>query len=154
MHYYRVYAKILTKKDQDNNLGYISHCFHCGNRVIGKETTDCIICKNKLHSAGPLWIGQLFDEKFVTDMIEEIPKFLVDDKCKKILEKCKLEAKMPVAYYTLDDIASKTKRPPLKMKNMIKRLQDAGFIASPTSLNPTGFRTDCSIDNMKKMLEN
>ena len=154
MHYYRVYVKILTKKDQDSNLGYISHCFHCGNRVIGKETTEiCIICKNKLHSAGPLWIGQLFDEKFIIDMIEEIPKFLVDGRCEKILEKCKLEAKMPETYYTLDDIASKMKRPPLKMKNMIKRLQDAGFIASPTSLNPTGFRTDCSIDNMKNILE-
>ena len=155
MHYYRVYAKILTKKDQDDNLGYISHCFHCGNRVVGKEITEnCIICENKLHSAGPLWIGQLFDKKFIISMMEEIPKFVVDSKCEKILEKCELEAEMPVTYYTLDDIASKMKRSPLKIKNVIKKLQDAGFIASPTSLNPTGFRTDCSIDNMKKIFEN
>jgi len=41
---------------------------------------------------------------------------------------------------------------PLKMKNMIKKLQDAGFVASPTSLNPNGFRTDCSIDEIIKLL--
>ncbi|MCH2542698.1 MAG: hypothetical protein MKZ97_05175 [Alphaproteobacteria bacterium] len=46
------------------------------------------------------------------------------------------------------------KRSPLKIKNVIQKLQDAGFIASPTSLNPTGFRTDCDIDNMKKIFEN
>ena len=87
-------------------------------------------------------------------MMEEIPKFVVASKCKKILEKCELEAEMPVTYYTLDDIASKMKRSPLKIKNAIKKLQDAGFIASPTSLNPTGFRTDCNIDDMKKIFEN
>jgi len=38
------------------------------------------------------------------------------------------------------------------MKNMIKKLQDAGFVASPTSLNPNGFRTDCSIDGIVKLL--
>jgi len=41
---------------------------------------------------------------------------------------------------------------PLKMKNAIKKLQDAGFVASPTSLNPTGFRTDCRIDEILKLL--
>ena len=59
------------------------------NRVVGKEITEnCIICENKLHSAGPLWIGQLFDKKFIISMMEEIPKFVVDSKCEKILEKC------------------------------------------------------------------
>jgi tRNA G26 N,N-dimethylase Trm1 len=41
---------------------------------------------------------------------------------------------------------------PLKMKNMIKKIQDAGFVASTTSLNPTGFRTDCRIDEIIKLL--
>jgi tRNA (guanine26-N2/guanine27-N2)-dimethyltransferase len=41
---------------------------------------------------------------------------------------------------------------PLKMKNMIKKLQDAGFLASPTSLNPTGFRTNCTIDKIVKII--
>ena len=59
---------------------------------------------------------------------------------------------MPSTYYTLDEIASRMQKAPLKMKNMIEKLQDAGFLASPTSLNPTGFRTDCSIDEIIKLL--
>jgi tRNA (guanine26-N2/guanine27-N2)-dimethyltransferase len=55
-------------------------------------------------------------------------------------------------YYTLDEIASKMQKAPLKMKNMIKKLQDAGFLASPTSLNPTGFRTNCTIDKIVKII--
>ena len=87
-------------------------------------------------------------------MIRQIPKFVVRKKCVSILEKCTLEAEMPPTYYTLDEIASKMHSAPLKMKNAIKILQDGGFLASPTSLNPTGFRTDCKIDNIIKLFEN
>ena len=60
---------------------------------------------------------------------------------------------MPPTYYTLDEIASKMQRAPIKIKNAIKILQDSGFLSSPTSLNPTGFRTDCSIDKIVKLFE-
>ena len=86
-------------------------------------------------------------------MIHQIPKLVVRKKCMSILEKCTLEAEMPPTYYTLDEIASKMHSAPLKMKNAIKILQDGGFLASPTSLNPTGFRTDCRIENIIKLFE-
>ena len=86
-------------------------------------------------------------------MIQQIPKFVVRKKCMSILEKCALEAEMPPTYYTLDEIASKMHSAPLKMKNAIKILQGGGFLASPTSLNPTGFRTDCRIDKMIKLFK-
>jgi len=84
-------------------------------------------------------------------MNETVPKLTVDKRCQKILEKCILESEMPATYYTLDEIASKMQKSPLKMKKAIKKLQDAGFVASPTSLNPTGFRTDCRIDEILKL---
>ena len=87
-------------------------------------------------------------------MLNEIPKFIVDKKCVGILEKSVSEAEMPATYYTLDKIASKIKGAPVKMKNAIKILQDAGYFASPTSLNPTGFRTNCTIDEIVKLFEN
>jgi tRNA (guanine26-N2/guanine27-N2)-dimethyltransferase len=40
------------------------------------------------------------------------------------------------------------------MKNAIKILQDTGYLASPTSLNPTGFRTNCTIDEVVKLFKN
>jgi len=154
MHYYRIYVKILNRIDQEEHQGYIIHCKSCGNRNC---TTDqkkvCEICNSQLDIAGPLWIGQLFNKKFIVDMIHQIPKFVVKKKCISILEKCVLEAEMPPTYYTLDEIASKMQRSPIKIKNAIKILQDGGFISSPTSLNPTGFRTDCRIDKIVKLFE-
>ena len=153
MHYYRAYLKILNKPGQKEQLGYIIHCKSCGSRkAVMKQEEVCDICNSKLEVAGPLWIGQLFEKEFVMKMNEILPKHTVDKRCERILEKCILESEMPSTYYTLDEIASRMQKAPLKMKNMIEKLQDAGFVASPTSLNPTGFRTNCSIDEIIKLL--
>jgi len=152
MHYYRVYLKILNKPEQKEQLGYIIHCKSCGSREsVMKQEETCKICNSKLDVAGPLWVGQLFEKEFVMKMNDTVPKLTVDKRCQKILEKCILESEMPATYYTLDEIASKMQKSPLKMKKAIKKLQDAGFVASPTSLNPTGFRTDCRIDEILKL---
>ena len=153
MHYYRAYLKILNKPGQKEQLGYIIHCKSCGSRkAVMKQEEVCEICNSKLEVGGPLWVGHLFEKEFVIKMNEIAPKLVLDKRCEKILEKCILESEMPPTYYTLDEIASKMQKAPLKMKNMIKKIQDAGFVASTTSLNPTGFRTDCRIDEIIKLL--
>ena len=81
-------------------------------------------------------------------------KFVIDKKCVGILEKSVSEAEMPATYYTLDRIASKIKGAPVKMENTIKILQDTGYLASPTSLNPTGFRTNCTMNEIVKLFKN
>ena len=87
-------------------------------------------------------------------MLEDIPNYLVDKKCEKTLQKCILEVDMPGTYYTLDEIASKSKTAPMGLDKIIKKLQKEGYQASPTSLNPTGFRTNCTIDNISKLFLN
>ncbi len=149
MHYYRTYVKILNKPSQEDNIGYIIHCKTCGSRSISKDhVTECTLCSSKNEIAGPLWIGKLFDKEFVASMLEEATKYTVDKKCEKNLQKCLLEAQMPGTYYTLDEIASKTKTTPLGLEKMVKKLEKRGFQASPTSLNPTGFRTTGTIENI------
>ena len=153
MHYYRAYLKILNKPGQKEQLGYIIHCKSCGSRkAVMKQEEVCEICNSKLEVGGPLWVGHLFEKEFVIKMNEIAPKLVLDKRCEKILEKCILESEMPPTYYTLDEIASKMQKAPLRMKNMIKKIQDTGFVASTTSLNPTGFRTDCRIDEIIKLL--
>ena len=43
---------------------------------------------------------------------------------------------------------------PLALEKAIKKLQQNDFLASPTSLNPTGFRTNCKIDQIQKIFKN
>ncbi len=152
MHYYRTYVRVLNRPDQEENLGYSFHCRSCGNRGLSIiQQIKCHLCDAELMYAGPLWIGNLFEKKFVEEMIKEEPNFAVDKNCSKILQKCLLESEMPGTYYTLDEIASKMKSSPLKLEKAIEKLQENGFRASPTSLEPTGFRTNASIDEIKRI---
>jgi len=110
--------------------------------------THCELCKSQNLIAGPLWVGKIFDKEFVENMILEISKFNINKVCEKTLKKCALESDLPGTFFTLDEIASRMKGSPLKLENAITRLQNKGFKASPTSFNPTGFRTNAKINEI------
>ena len=154
MHYYRAYIKILTKPDQDEKLGYITYCKNCGARnVENMIVSKCDNCNNNLQVGGPLWIGKLFDEEFIRIMKDEVKNLQVDKRCEKILDKCLEEVELPPTYYTLDEIASITKSAPVGLEKAIKQIQNSGFVASRTSLNPTGFRTNAKISQICTILK-
>lgn len=152
-HYYRAYVRVLNKSDTRNVIGFIAHCRTCGNRrATAEPISNCDLCDSKVELAGPLWIGQLFEKGFVESMQNEISNFSVDKKCDKIIRKCILESQMPPCYYTLDEIAEMNRSSPPSLESAIKLLQENGFVSSPTSFNPTGFRTDCKINKIKELL--
>ena len=149
LHYYRTYVRILKRPDQNKNIGYILHCKTCGNRkMINEQEKSCNVCNGNVDLAGPLWIGQLFEKQFLETMKDEISNYTVDKNCEKVISKSILESEKPGTYFTLDEIASKMKVSPLKLDNAISRLESNGFVASTTSLNPTGFRTNARIDEI------
>lgn len=150
-HYYRVYLRVLNKPDTRNSIGYIAHCKNCGNRhITEKSITSCTLCSGMVENAGPLWIGKLFDKEFVSQMLQNIPEYS-DKKCEKSIQKALLESEMPGCYYTLDEIAKMLQSAPIPLEEIISRLRQNGFSSSPTSFNPTGFRTDCKIDKIKEL---
>ena len=152
LHYYRTYLRILNRPDQKENLGYIMHCKFCGNRkMVHEQKNACDICNAGVDFAGPLWIGQIFEKKFVESMHNEVYNHIVEKSCEKIISKCILESEKPGTYFTLDEIASKMKVSPLKLDKAISKLESNGFVASSTSLSPTGFRTDARIDEILKV---
>ena len=155
MHYYRVYLKILNKPEQENKMGFILYCKQCGMRKTVKSVvSECEFCKSKIEVGGPLWIDKIFDKDFIATMKDEVKNLTVNKKCDIVLEKCYEESDLQPTYYTLDEIASRMKSAPLKLDTAIQKLQDSGFSASRTSLNPTGFRTNCQINDILKIFGN
>ena len=145
-HYYRTYVKVHKKPDQEENLGHVIHCKNCGHRKMVFEKIDfCELCGSQNNIAGTLWIGKIFNKKFVEQMILKISELNVNKACEKALRKCLAESEMPGIYFTLDEIASKMKSSPPKLDDAINKLQNNGFMVSPTSFNPTGFRTNANI---------
>ena len=123
-------------------------------KTVKSIVNECELCKGKIECAGPLWIDKIFDKDFVKTMKDEVKNLTVSKKCDIILEKCYDESDLQPTYYTLDEIASRMKCAPLKLDSAIQKLQDSGFTASRTSLNPTGFRTNCQIDDILKIFRN
>lgn len=146
MHYYRVFVRVLNRPDPGGNIGYIAHCDGCGHREAGERRTRCYMCGANVRQAGPLWTGRLFDAEFVGKMIAELDGFNVHRRCGALLSAALLESEMPPAYYTLDEIASRMRASPIRLSDIVDRLSGCGFMASPTSLDPTGFRTDAPIN--------
>ena len=151
-HYYRIYVKVNKRPDQEINLGHITHCKNCGHRkIVFEKINSCELCESQNNIAGLLWIGKIFDKNFVEEMILKMSELNVDKSCEKALKKCVAESNMPGIYFTLDEIASKMKSSPPKLENAIKNLQNSGYLSSPTSFSPTGFRTNANIKEIIKI---
>ena len=154
MHYYRVYLKILNTPEQEEKIGYIMFCSNCKDRHAKiVQETECRKCGQRMQIAGPLWIGELFQKEFVSKMKSVLDSVTVNKRCEKIIERAELESDLPPTYFTLDEIASKMKCAPLKLNDAVERLTSHGFKASMTSLNPSGFRTDCQIDKIIEVFQ-
>ena len=55
-------------------LGYILHCFNCLHRETTRQpfgNLTCPECGSKMDYAGPLWLGNIFDQQFIELMIKE-----------------------------------------------------------------------------------
>jgi len=154
MHYYRIYVKVLNRADQKENLGYILHCKNCGHRKTSTEQEQkCELCNSKINIAGPLWIENILDKKFIQNMLVEIPDLKVDKVCERTIQKCLVESEMPATYFTLDEIASKMKASPPKLEKIIQNLEQNNFAASVTAFNPTGFKTNANINEIIKIFQ-
>lgn len=153
MHYYKAYVKVLVKTSDKDEMGYILHCKNCGNRHVTSEVRyECEVCNSKAELAGPLWIGDLYSKDFVNEMIIEEKQFQVDKSCKKTLERCKDEIDMPPTYFTIDELAHLKHCAPISLAKTIEKLQNAGFRASATSLNPAAFKTDARVDEILSII--
>jgi tRNA (guanine26-N2/guanine27-N2)-dimethyltransferase len=75
-HYSRVYVRVHASSNEANkladNLGYVTHCFKCGDRrkhPFSFPSITCDICNNKLNIAGPLWIKPIFDRQLISGIL-------------------------------------------------------------------------------------
>ncbi len=149
MHYYRTYVRVQSRPDPQENTGYILHCNNCKHRRVSPVMdSKCQVCRQDVSTAGPLWTGQIFERKFVQAMSSEVAGLNVNKACYRIIDRCVMESDMPGTYFTLDEVASRTGISPPSLEDAVRCLQRKDFLASPTSLDPTGFRTDARIDEV------
>jgi tRNA (guanine26-N2/guanine27-N2)-dimethyltransferase len=161
-HYIRLYARIgygAQKADESiKTLGYILHCFNCLHREtirqpFGKLT--CPECGSKMDYAGPLWLGNIFDQQFIELMIKEnqTVAFKNNSRISKLLSLTKQEASASMTYYILDKLSGKLGLPSPRVQAFASALQNAGFEAVPTHFNPRGIRTDAPLQTIRELMK-
>lgn len=155
-HYFRVYMTIHFgegwKEKTYNEIGNILHCFKCNYRTEeNNEDRKCPECKNIMKTAGPLWIGSMYNEKILNDLIQDFTKHSI----KKGINFAKTalnEINMLPTYYTIDKISSKIGVATPNISLVISNLEKKGFYGSRSVLNPKGIKTNASSDILDKIV--
>jgi tRNA (guanine26-N2/guanine27-N2)-dimethyltransferase len=165
-HYIRVYAQMKhgarIADDCINQLGYVLHCFNCYHREISIEINriqnkkGCPLCGKKMYTAGPLWVGVLYNKKFTENMLFESHKNILGTKKRltKLLLNILEEINAPPTFYVIDKISEVLGEPSRAKKEVINNLQKLGFQATSTHFHPKGIRTDASVEAVKSAIKN
>ena len=162
-HYMRLYLKIKkgSKRTDETlkNIGYISHCKECLYRQTTKglaaSTPDiCPECGEKLIQAGPLWLGNIQNKEFITEMIveSENKKLNTKDKLLKLLNSCLIEADSPATFYDVHAICRSLKISAPKLDLILDNINENGFEAKKTHFQPTGIKTNAPLSEIKDIL--
>lgn len=164
-HYMRLYIEVTkgSKKSDEclKNIGYISHCKHClyrqTNKGLATSTPEiCPECGEKLIQAGPLWLGEIQNEEFISKMIKEAEnkKLNTKDDVLKLLNSCLIESKSPATFYDVHKICKILKISAPKLDLVFDNLEKEGFEAVKTHFNPLGIKTNAPIKKIKEIIIN
>jgi len=161
-HYIRVYTQIAygAKKADEGvkSIGYILHCFNCFHRETTHQlfgSLQCPECGSKMDYAGPLWLGNIFDQNFVELMMKEnkTVAFRNSGRITKLLALAKDEAQAPITYYVLDKLSGKLGIPTPSIQAFINALRKSGFQTVKTHFNTRGVRTNAPAMAIHKLLK-
>ncbi len=163
-HYMRLYIEVKkgSKKSDEclKNIGYISHCKHClyreENKGLATSTPNiCPECGEKLIQAGPLWLGEIQNEEFISKMIAESENKKLNTKkdVLKLLESCSIEAKSPATFYDVHKICKILKISAPKLDLVFGNLEKEGFEAVKTHFNPLGIKTNAPLKKIKEIIK-
>jgi len=148
MHYLRVYVEFIRDAGEADrsigSIGYISHCSSCDERATDTfPQLTCPACGGRTTVLGPLWIGKIFDARFLESLLETLERTENGNKgYVRLVRRAIEESNMPATYFDLHSIADRLQRPVPSVKGVIEKLRDRGFVASRTSIDPVGVRTN------------
>ncbi|MHA1796367.1 MAG: tRNA (guanine(10)-N(2))-dimethyltransferase [Promethearchaeota archaeon] len=165
-HYIRVFVQIIKGEEairtNIQNTGYILWCAKCDWR----GTTDlnilnvphqCPNCGSKLDFGGPLWIGEIHEDKFVQELNEinlEVPKEVIPSKARieRTLQRISEEISFPLGYYDVHKICDKLQISVSSMKEIEDAIKSQGFNFARTHVEAHAIKSNIDIESLKAIL--
>jgi len=165
-HFIRVFC--LTFKNKKNisksisNYGYIIHCNNCNYRFAFKNDPlklpkKCPSCEgiDKIDYAGPLWIDDIHEEDFITELIDLNNNIEYKNKKRinKLLTLTKDEINMPVSYYNLHKLCQRLKLPYVpKIDEVLKIIKKKEYKVSRTHFDYLSIKTNMDLQSLENCL--
>lgn len=161
-HYVRLYLAVdhgVTHADRMvDQLGFILDCAHCHYReplpgLAILPPDRCPNCGGKIRIAGPLWLGPIKDDGFVSMVLNVVTtgEFGRKERAARLLETILHEIDVPT-YYDQHRVCKGLRATPTTIEILLEALRSAGFQASRTHFSGIGFRTDAPVNAVKKII--
>lgn len=157
-HYYRVFAEVKKSvKSADEclkQMGFVLQCFKCGEMHIEKGLAvhiakECTKCGETTSLAGPLWLGSLHDKDFCNEVLDECENREFT-KAGKLITLCRDELDIPL-HYDYHKLSKSLGISARRTDELVRVLNEQGFAASRTHFSGVSFKTDATLDELKKI---
>lgn len=158
-HYIRLCVLVLKSRKEGlkilNKIGFLAYCDYCLFRKSrDKLNVKCPICGNKTKTIGPIWLGDLWNKRFIERVLKSYTKRQYFDKRGvKLLKTMRDEAEAPPFYYKTDAIAHKHMfSRELSPTTVVELHAKLGYASSLTHFDGKGFRSPLPIDDLVKLI--
>ncbi|EFN69298.1 Probable N(2),N(2)-dimethylguanosine tRNA methyltransferase [Camponotus floridanus] len=166
--YIRVFVKVFTGhnkcKENSSKIGMLYQCNGCESmsfqplatkrssnnyKLPNAPTVDqlCKHCQYRQHMAGPIWLGSLHDQEFVSQLLCNLNNIELgtSKRMEGVLTMIHEELDVPL-YYTLDRLMSIVKCDVPSILKFRSALLNAGYKVSYSHASKTSIKTDASND--------
>ncbi|MFX1559782.1 MAG: tRNA (guanine(10)-N(2))-dimethyltransferase [Promethearchaeota archaeon] len=168
-HYIRTWVRIATSRTESNRqvheMGIIRYCAGCmhsdarplSTKVQSEEFDHRIKgCAGPIRIAGPLWIGDLYDTQYLSNIANDLGMDIdrvYHRKVPEILEKMREESVLTnrpfIDIHALCDLHNLV---PPKNQIIIEKLKEQGFEVSRTHFKSTAIRTTASVEEVRRII--
>lgn len=152
-HYMRAYFKCEAgaekTKDVLHQHGFVHYCHRCLNRYTSKFNEPKLCCDVSMDVAGPLWIGDLWDEK----LAERVAIFsLKYPESRDLAKRIYFESKVPVfGTFSLPKISSIVKKNAPRQEKLFEELENKGYKSALSHFGRECLRTNAALDKVKEL---
>ena len=149
------YSKSIEVKLSHSTEHYMRLYIEVKKGLATSTPNICPECGEKLIQAGPLWLGEIQNEEFISKMIAESEnkKLNTKEDVLKLLESCRIEAKSPATFYDVHKICKILKISAPKLDLVFGNLEKEGFEALKTHFNPLGIKTNAPLKKIKEIIK-
>lgn len=159
-YYYRVVFRATKGARRADKLveliGYIEYDPNSlGRRLVeGYPLPRRGVSNDKIYG-GPLWVGGLGSLGMVLELrhlIDDMPWLQTRDRIRKLVDSLSCEYRVDTPYYRLDRLCSTLHRSMPKISELLRCLQDRGYIACRSHFDPRGIRTNAPLEEIRECI--